>query len=149
MIDLIITSRQLAGKILNNPNHHIDFLISIGDPDRDPPSGFFYIRKENKLHLQFWDIRYYTKEPNIPSVEHVQKIIDFTRDTIRPACIDYPTTPVVLIHCEAGISRSAAIAEIVLEELGLTEQEAISEVLRVRPQARPNQYLLSLYRATI
>jgi predicted protein tyrosine phosphatase len=53
------------------------------------------------------------------------------------------------VHCEVGISRSTATAQIILEELGLSEQEAIAEVLRVRPQAIPNQYLLQLYRATI
>jgi hypothetical protein len=40
MINLTVCSRALAGKILNNPKYGIDFLISIGDPDRDPPSGY-------------------------------------------------------------------------------------------------------------
>ncbi len=146
MIDLIIASRELAGKILHDPNRRVDYLISIGDPNRDPPSGFFYIRKENKLRLEFWDIRYYTKQPNIPSVEDVQAIIEFTKNKIKPIV---EQQPIVLVHCEAGISRSAAIAQIILEELGLTEQEAIAEVMRVRPQAIPNQYLLQLYHATI
>ncbi len=146
MIDLIIASRELASKILHDPNRHVDFLVSVCDPNRDPPSGFFYIRKECKLRLEFWDIRYDTKQPNIPSVEDVQAIIEFTHNNIKPIVEE---KPIVLVHCEAGISRSAATAQIILEELGLTEQEAIAEVMRVRPQAIPNQYLLQLYRATM
>ncbi len=146
MIDLIIASRALAGKILNNSNRVVDYLVSIGDPSRDPPSGFYYVRKERKLRLEFWDIQYDTKQPNIPSVADIQAIVEFTRSVIKPVV---EQQPIVLVHCEAGISRSAATAQIILEELGLTEQEAIAEVMRVRPQAIPNQYLLQLYRATI
>lgn len=156
MIDLIITSRALAGKILNNPNRHIDFLVSIGCPDRDPPSGYHRFPPERKLKLTFYDYigepqdyAQIAQQPYPPTVEDVQRILFFVQNNIRPAYIDGLTRPIVLVHCEVGISRSTATAQIILEELGLSEQEAIAEVLRVRPQAIPNQYLLQLYRATI
>lgn len=153
MIDLIITSRALAGKILNNPNRHIDYLISIGCPDSNPPSGYHRFPPERKLKLTFFDYKGephdYTEiaqQPYPPCVEDVQRIIFFTHNNIKPTTEE---KPIVLVHCEAGISRSAATAQIILEELGLTEQEAINEVLRVRSQAIPNQYLLQLYRAAM
>ena len=145
MIDLIIASRALAGKILNNPNRHVDFLISIGDPEQNPPSGYHWIRTENKLRLIFYDYLFerHPLEPFSPTLEDVNKIVNFTNNTIKQKI---EQKPIVLIHCAAGISRSTATAQIILEELGLTEQEAINEVLKVRPQARPNNYLLSIYK---
>lgn len=145
MIDLIIASRALAGKILNNPNRHVDFVVSIGDPEQNPPSGYHWIRAENKLRLIFYDYLFerHPLEPFSPTLEDINKIVNFTNNSIKKKLEE---KPIVLIHCAAGISRSTATAQIILEELGLTEQEAISEVLRVRPQARPNSILLKLYR---
>ena len=150
MIDLTICSRALAGKILNNPKYKIDFLISIGCPDRDPPSGFHRFPRENKIKLTFFD--YITREddyewvrqqPYPPSIEDVNRVIAFTRNSIKPAIA---TNPSVLIHCEVGVSRSPAIAQIVLQELGLSKESARQKVLEVRPQSVPNEFVLALYK---
>lgn len=149
MIDLTITSRALAGKILNNPKYKIDFLISIGCPDRNPPSGFHRFPKENRLKLTFFDYIAEPKEfeliktqPYPPTTEDINRVITFTRDSIKPAIAANPS---VLIHCEVGISRSTAIAQIVLQELGLSAESAREKVLEVRAQAIPNEFILALY----
>ncbi|MCA6430270.1 MAG: dual specificity protein phosphatase family protein [Cytophagales bacterium] len=142
MIDLIIASRALASKILHNPNRHVDFLVSIGCPDRTPPSGYYTIPPERKLKLTFVDYMDDNDDPYPPTTDDVQNIINFVRYTIQPAC---QQPPVVLVHCEAGISRSAAVSQIILEELGFTKEEALDKILTVRPQARPNKYLLDIY----
>lgn len=151
MIDLTISSRALAGKILNNPKYKIDFLISIGCPDRDPPSGFYRFPKGNRLKLTFFD--YIASEndyeevrqrPFPPTVEDINRVIDFVKSSIKPVL---ETKPAVLIHCEVGISRSTAISQIVLQELGMSADVARAKVLEVRAQAVPNEFILSLYRS--
>jgi predicted protein tyrosine phosphatase len=149
MLNLTITSRALAGKILNNPKYKIDFLISIGDPDRDPPSGFHRFPVSNRLKLTFFDYVPRLNYPPIhlrpypPNIEDINRVINFTHHKIKPVLAAQPE---VLIHCEVGVSRSPAIAQIVLQELGMTEREAREKVLEVRPQAVPNEFVLSLYR---
>ena len=150
MLNLTITSRALAGKILNNPKYKIDFLISIGDPDRDPPSGLHRFPAENRLKLTFFDYLSKSNQPPIhlrpypPTIEDINRVIAFTHNKIKPVLAAQPE---VLIHCEVGISRSPAITQIVLQELGMTEGEARDKVLEVRPQAVPNEFVLSLYRS--
>lgn len=52
----------------------------------------------------------------------------------------------LLIHCAQGVSRSAALALLLLlRESGLTEEgvnESVSALLDLRPQASPNQNLV-------
>jgi predicted protein tyrosine phosphatase len=51
----------------------------------------------------------------------------------------------LLIHCQAGISRSTAVACGVLCQHGLTPLEAVQYVFKIRPQAGPNPYILNLF----
>ena len=50
-----------------------------------------------------------------------------------------------MVHCHAGISRSTAVAIGVLCQHGLNPSEATQQVLAIRPQAFPNQYILQLF----
>lgn len=51
----------------------------------------------------------------------------------------------LLVHCQAGISRSTAVACGVLCQHGLSPSEAIPFVLSIRPQAQPNLHVLRLF----
>jgi predicted protein tyrosine phosphatase len=52
----------------------------------------------------------------------------------------------LLVHCNAGVGRSTAVAlAIIADKLGPgREREALDELLRLRPQAIPNLHVLAL-----
>lgn len=97
-----------ASYYLTNHEHkdRWDALISIGDPNREPPKGFHNIK--NKLRLEFHDVDgslanddWTKKHEVIPNEGHVRQIISFVS----------PLKDVegeMLIHCHAGVSRSTA-----------------------------------------
>lgn len=72
-----------------------------------------------------------------PQEHHIAAIVEFARGIKNNAR--------VLVHCMAGISRSAAAAMIILQEKGQSYSSACAEVLRVRSQAVPNVRMLYLY----
>lgn len=137
IMHLTITDRTGAGRILMS--EPVDVLISIGDDDRTP-AGFHRARR--RLRLVFDDITCESMASIMasyvpPTEADVRQIADFARqikDGDR-----------VLIHCAAGISRSTAAAAIVLMERGAAEDEALAEVKRIRPCARPNELMLAIY----
>ena len=83
----------------------------------------------------FW-CEYY---PNAKFVtaEQIQDLLEFT--TVLNS------TDRLLVHCHAGISRSTAVALGVLCQHGFTPNEALKLVLSIRPQALPNQHILTLF----
>lgn len=50
----------------------------------------------------------------------------------------------LLVHCQVGISRSPAIALGILTERLGSEPAAFAELMRIRPEAVPNQHVISL-----
>jgi predicted protein tyrosine phosphatase len=50
----------------------------------------------------------------------------------------------VLVHCVAGVSRSPAFAMLMLEARGLSREQSLAVVKRIRPISRPNKLLLQL-----
>jgi len=145
MIQLIIASRLLAVYVLQNPKRQVDFCISIGDPQQVLPSGFTSVLENNRLRLEFFD-RVTGCDLYLPTIQHVEQLVEFTQTQIKPVL---DTNPTVLVHCEAGISRSPAVAHILLEVLGYSPIDALATVMAERPQALPNTYLLDLYRAIV
>ena len=73
-----------------------------------------------------------------PTMEHIARLIDF-------AC-KLPSASRLLVHCEAGISRSGAAAWIALTAARPeTDPKAHLEHLRlVRPQIHPNALMVTL-----
>jgi predicted protein tyrosine phosphatase len=135
-LEIEIASRAEAGRILSSPRRRaeISYLVSIGEPDDRPPAGYRNVRR--KLRLLFADV---DVEESGPTDEDVIRIIRLAEKL-------KPVGGKVLIHCEAGVSRSAAAALIMYAcWLGPgQEREALEKVIKQRPIARPNYRMIAL-----
>jgi predicted protein tyrosine phosphatase len=135
--DIIIEvlSRIETGEVLSSPHYcaEITYLISIGDSYDELPAGYHNIPR--KLRLLVADVN--TEDG--ATEEDVRRIIDLAED-LRSQ------TGKVLIHCEAGVSRSPAAALIMYAcWLGPGhEEEAMERVLAQRPCAMPNRRIVEL-----
>jgi len=87
--------------------------------------------KDNWLLLHFED-NIEEFDPNSPTREHVTTILNWSKLL--------PDDAILLVHCEAGVSRSTAAAlAIMIQHNGIEKlEECISNLLLVRPQACPN-----------
>ena len=70
------------------------------------------------------------------SIEQAETIIGF----ITLCDQDDEEDCVLVVHCDAGISRSGAVGSFICDYLGLNHKE----FLKVNPQVLPNQYVLRL-----
>jgi HEAT repeat protein/predicted protein tyrosine phosphatase len=117
----------------------IKHLISIGSPGVDPPQG--YSQVPHRLRLEFDDIDAPDDDPDyvLATSEDIRKVIDFVPLISQDGGN-------ILIHCQAGISRSCAVALTVCAVLlgAGKEEEALAMVLAARPQAEPNRWIVEL-----
>jgi len=134
---IVITGRTGAGRILSSPTKRQGFvyLVSIGSLEEPPPAGFRNVQR--RLRLLFEDEL--TQQLGGASREHVEALVDFGRE------VDFSKGR-LLVHCQAGISRSSAAAVIILATtLGAGEAMHIAAHLRrLYPQCRPNRLMLQL-----
>lgn len=137
-IEIEVASRLEAGDLLCSPElcAEITYLVSIGDADDALPHG--YENVDQKLRLVIADV--VTEEG--ATEEDVQRIIQ-----LGEQLQSYDVTVAkVLIHCEAGVSRSTAAALIIYAcwlGPGL-EHEAMERVIAQRPYAIPNRRMVKL-----
>ena len=134
-IKIEVLSRLEAGELLCTPDRcaEITYLVSIGDGDDPLPEG--YENAERKVRLLIADV--VTEEG--ATEEDVRRIIKLAGQ-LRSE------TGTLLIHCEAGISRSTATALIMYAcWLGQgREDEAMERVVAQRPYAIPNRRMVAL-----
>jgi predicted protein tyrosine phosphatase len=134
-IEIEIASRPEAADILTSPTRcaEVTCLVSIGDPHDQLPAGYDSVQR--KLRLLIADVL--TEQGATP--EDVRQII-LLAESLR---FD---SGKVLIHCEAGVSRSPAAALIMYAcWLGPGhERQAMDRVLTQRPAAIPNRRMVEL-----
>jgi predicted protein tyrosine phosphatase len=129
-----IASRLEAGEILGSPRcADLTYLVSIGATYDDLPLGYHGFGR--KLRLLIADVL----TDDGASDDDVLRIIALA-ESLRGAA------GTVLVHCEAGVSRSSATALIMYAcWLGPGhEREAMARVLAQRPVAAPNRRMVEI-----
>jgi predicted protein tyrosine phosphatase len=130
-----VASRYEAGDILSAPERcaEVTYLVSIGDVQDELPVGYHNVNRKLRLLVADVVTEFGATE------EDIQKIISLARELES-------TTGRILIHCEAGISRSTAAALIMYAYwLGPgREREAMKRVLAQRPIAIPNRRMVEI-----
>jgi predicted protein tyrosine phosphatase len=134
---IVIADRSAAGRILCSPRRCSEFayLVSIGAPQERQPAGLQNVR--HRLRLVFEDT--VTEEEGGASASDIERLIRFGRR------VDLSTGK-VLVHCQAGISRSAAAAIVIVATILGPGQEvgAVEHVRRTHPHTRPNRRMLEI-----
>ena len=134
-IKIKVVSRVEAGEILCTADGcaEITYLISIGDGADPLPQG--YGRVERKSRLRIADV---VTEEGATEAD-VLRIIELAGQLSSES-------GTLLIHCEAGVSRSTAAALIIYAcWLGRgREDEAMQSVIAQRPYAIPNRRMVAL-----
>ncbi|MDY6784394.1 MAG: HEAT repeat domain-containing protein, partial [Cyanobacteriota bacterium] len=143
---LLVASFAEARKYLycQTPQAPIRHLISIGSPGVELLPG--RDRVPHRLRLEFSDLEAPENDPDclMATAGDIERAIQFAASVS-------PEDGTLLIHCQAGISRSCAIAIAVCAQiLGAgREEEAANCVLKVRPGARPNRWVVELADAAL
>lgn len=111
-----------------------DAIVSINDPDEPTPE---LPDSAQVLRLEFYDLDQPFQGYPEPRLEHVQALLDLAEDHLTKDSR-------VLIHCHAGISRSAAAAIILAIALGVDADRAITQFVNKSYYGFPNGLLLQL-----
>lgn len=130
-----VASRPEASDILSSPRRCADvsYLVSIGDGQDELPVGYDNVPRKLRLLVADVVTEFGATEQDI------RRIIQLA-ERLRSS------TGRILIHCEAGVSRSSAAALIMYAcWLGSGhEREAMERVLAQRPVAVPNRRMVEL-----
>jgi predicted protein tyrosine phosphatase len=117
-------------------------IVSLLDPDHAfPETGPAYLSRH--LRLSFHDIHLPARDQVVPTIKHIDVLLDFLSLWSREAPI--------LIHCRAGIGRSPATAFITacLHNPHTDELDIAVQLRRASPLARPNEVLIQLADAAL
>lgn len=125
MFNVFVGSKNQAVRLVkrHNATHWVS-LLDLGDRQFLPPG----VNNVRRLWLNFDDALKPT-DHGAPTLDHVQRILDFTKDL---------ADGVVVVNCFAGVSRSTAAALAILYQHHRCVDTAVANLLDVRPQACPN-----------
>lgn len=134
-INIEVLSRIEAGEILCSADRcaEITYLVSIGDGDDPLPQGY-----ENAQRKVRWLIADVITDEGATE-DDIQRIVNLA-EQLRSE------SGTLLIHCEAGISRSTATA-LIMNACWLgrgREDEAMQRVMAQRPYSSPNRRMVAL-----
>ena len=116
----------------------ITHVLSILGPEAPDPPAFAAFAPHRRLTLHFHDIIEPTPGLLPPSRSDVERLLEFGRELGGPAQSH------LLVHCQAGVSRSTAAAALILAQAhpDRPAREALDAVATLRPRAWPNLRIL-------
>jgi predicted protein tyrosine phosphatase len=117
-------------------------VLSILDPDWPVPEAFGRFGEHAKLELRFHDVIEEEAGTAPPQEEDVVRLLTFGHDVAMA-----PSEGAhLLVHCHAGVSRSAASMALILAQAlpDLPASQVLHEVLRIRAKAWPNLRIIEL-----
>lgn len=120
----------------------VSHVLSILDPGTPRPDAFGDYGEHERLEMRFHDVIEEAPLRPAPQPEHVERLLAFGRDLLaEPA----PSAH-LLVHCWAGVSRSTAAMTLLLAQArpDRSAEEALAEVVRIRPIAWPNLRMIEI-----
>jgi predicted protein tyrosine phosphatase len=138
-IDLTICGAWELSDQMGKPWTHV---ISIWEKslEQDPKRREIVrlVAPQARYHFAFFEDTTNRLGPDAPTLADVEKILDFTRKL--------PAEAKVLVHCQAGVSRSPAIAyAIVCQHSNPGEEGAgLDYIKSIRPLIVPNELIVAL-----
>ena len=121
---------------LQNVTNHIqnaDVVVSILDPKKQIPFSH-----PKHLVVSFEDIENPTDDEWMLMNAGVRRVLSFIDAT--SATLDSN----IVVHCHAGVSRSSAMAWLILIKLGMDYKDAFTLLIKQNPQIWPNTVVLSI-----
>jgi predicted protein tyrosine phosphatase len=121
-------------------NPHATHVLSILDPGMPQPAPFAGWPAHARLELRFDDVIEETPGFEAPTTDHIAQVLEFGRS------LQSERDGHLLVHCYAGISRSAASMYLLLAQArpDRAPAELLAEVARIRPQIWPNLRMVEL-----
>ncbi len=118
----------------------VTHVLSILGPDWPDPEAFAAFAPHRRLTLRFHDIIDPDPDRVAPSRCDVERLLAFGRE-LRAAADNH-----LLVHCQAGVSRSTAATALILVQAypERPASAALDAVVRLRPRAWPNLRILEL-----
>jgi predicted protein tyrosine phosphatase len=135
---------ELAGPRALDATH----VLSIMDPGWPEPETLRTFDVHRRLKLRFHDVIDPSPGWIAPERWDVELLLAFGRDlgAVQPDAGEEAPHPHLLVHCHAGVSRSTAAAILLLAQRDpvMPAEDAVLEVVRLRPQAWPNLRMIEL-----
>lgn len=129
MNKIIIASRVESRKLVDYDPHKFN-VISILEPNMEPPDEIKKFAKEY-IPLNFHDIEYERTPYVHPTEDHVRAALDWGKDRDD-----------LIVACQAGISRSSAIAYLI--ECGRVAHPRLATAILTPLRHHPNQLIVKL-----
>src|SRR5439155_3265952 len=118
----------------------VTHVLSILGPDWPDPEAFAAFPPHRRLTLRFHDIIEPDPDRVAPSRYDVERLLSFGRE------LHAATNSHLLVHCQAGVSRSTAATALILAQAypERPASAALDAVVQLRPRAWPNLRIIEL-----
>ena len=140
---IVLGKNETIHYLLTSKGRNVDYIVSIGGPSESTPHA---VSAKKHIRLQFDDVecRESTSWPRYgmlypPTLSDIEVLVKHAPDILK-------VHGTVIVHCAAGVSRSAACAYILkcMQKGPGHEAECLFELEEQRPQIHPNLRVIEL-----